>query len=87
MCVGEWEAEASGGSLCFSFSESLLFRPPILEPDLDLGLGEFKVLSKLCSLSDREVFLLSKFSLECNQLRAGERSSGFPVLLLFLESS
>ena len=86
MSVRERETEAPCRSLRLCLSQSLLLCPSVLEPDLDLGLGQFEVLGKLCSLGHREVLLLAELPLECDELGAGEGSPGFTVFLLFLES-
>ena len=86
MSVGEGETEASSCSFGLCLSETLLFRPSVLEPDLDLRLCQFQVLRKLCSFGHREVLLLAKLSLQGNQLCACEWSSGLPIFLLFLET-
>ena len=88
VCMGvrEGETKASSCSFGLCFSETLLFRPSVLEPDLDLCLCQFQVLGKLCSFCHREVLLLAKLSLQRNQLCACKRSSGLPIFLLFFET-
>ena len=59
--------------------EPLGLGPPILEPDLHLGLGELQVAGELCTLWDGEILLLIVFLLQGVQLLSGERCSWFPV--------
>ena len=86
MSVGERETEAPCCPFSFGLAQSLLLCPSVLEPYFNLGLSQFEVLGKLCSLGHREVLLLAELPLESYELRAGKWSPGFPVFLLFLES-
>lgn len=40
MCVGEGDTETAGGPLCFRLSQTLLLGPAVLEPNLNLCLGQ-----------------------------------------------
>ena len=52
---------------------------PVLEPDLDLGLGELELVGELCSLRDGEVLLLTELLLQGVQLLGGEGGARLPV--------
>ena len=62
-----------------SLCNSLLLGPPVLEPDLDLGVGQLKFLGKLCPLCDGEVALGFVFLLQVVELLTGEGSPRLPV--------
>lgn len=61
---------------------SLGFVPSILEPDLDLGLGEFKGGREVCALRSGEITLVVEAALELEHLRVGERGPGALLPLL-----
>jgi len=63
-------------------SQPLVFRSPVLEPDLDLGLTQLKLVGELRSLGNRQVLLLLELILERHQLLGGERGPGLPVGLV-----
>ena len=65
--------------------ESLRLGTPVLEPDLDLGLGEVKLIGELCPLGDAEVLLLLVLFLEVVQLLGSERCSWLPVSFVLAE--
>ena len=54
----------------------LPFRPPILEPDLDLGLRQLELLGQLHPLRDGQVLVLLKLRLQGLDLGGGESSAG-----------
>ena len=66
-----------------SLCNPLLLGPPVLEPDLDLGVAQLELLGELCPLGDGEVALGFVLGLQQLQLLAGERSPGFPVRPVF----
>ena len=47
-----------------------VYSPSVLEPDLDLGLGELELVGELGSLGDGEVLLLPELLLQRRQLLA-----------------
>ena len=57
----------------------LLLGAPVLEPDLDLGVGELKVPGEVSPLGDGEVALGLVLPLEPVQLLRGEGGSRLPV--------
>ena len=59
--------------------QPLVFRSPVLEPDLDLGLAQLQLVGKLRSLGNRQVLFLLELILERHQLLGGERGPGLPV--------
>ena len=59
--------------------QALRLGPPVLEPNLDLGLGEPQRRAKLGPLRYAEVLLLAELLLERQQLLGGERCAGLPV--------
>jgi hypothetical protein len=61
---------------------SCIISPSILEPDLDLGLGELELVGELCPLRDGEVLLLAELLLQGVQLLGGEGGAGLPVGLV-----
>ena len=67
----------------FRLGNSLLLGPPVLEPDLDLGVSDLELLGKLCPLGDGEVTLGFVLLLELLQLLTGEGSPGLPVRFVF----
>ncbi len=83
--IGEGNSQASGSPLSLGLPKTLFLGPAILEPDFDLCLCKFQVLCELCPFSYREVFLLAKFPLQCDELCACERSSRLPVFLLLFQ--
>ena len=56
--------------------------PPVLEPDLDLGLAQLQLVGKLRSLGNRQVLFLLELILERHQLLGGEGSPRLPVGLV-----
>ena len=66
-----------------SLCNPLLLGPPVLEPDLDLGVAQLELLGELCPLGDGEVALGFVLGLQQLQLLAGERSPGLPVRPVF----
>ena len=72
----------SGGHLDlleFCLLESFAFRPPILKPDLDLGLCEVQRGRELGPFGDGEVLTLPELSLEGEQLLRREGGPWFAV--------
>ena len=67
----------------FSLGNSLLLGPPVLEPDLDLGVRQLKFLGKVRPLSDGEITLGFVLLLQLVQLLTGEGSPGLPVRSVF----
>jgi hypothetical protein len=57
----------------------------VLEPDLDLGLGEVEVGAELCPLGDGKVLLLAELLLQRHELLRRERGARFPVRLVLPE--
>ena len=57
----------------------LLLGAPVLEPDLDLGVGELQVLGKVRPLGDGEIALGLVLLLEPVQLLRGEGGPRLPV--------
>lgn len=56
----------------------LAFVPPVLEPDLDLGGGEFERAGQVLSLRRGQVPLLLETPLQLEHLSLGEEHAGFP---------
>lgn len=56
----------------------LAFVPPVLEPDLDLGGGEFQRAGQVLSLRGRQVALLLEPPLQLEHLSLGEEDARFP---------
>ena len=52
---------------------------PVLEPDLDLHLGEAEVVGELCPLGDAQVLLLPELLLQRVQLLRGEWGPGLAI--------
>ena len=61
--------------------------PPVLEPDLDLGVAQLEAVRELGPLGDGEVALLQVLLLQLGQLLVGEGSPGLPVRLVFPQST
>ena len=68
--------------LNFRLLDPLGLGPPVLEPDLDLGLGELELVGELCALRDGEVLLLPELLLQRVQLLGGEGGARLPVGLV-----
>ena len=71
------------GLVDLGLGDPLGLGPPVLEPDLDLGLSQLKLASKVRPLSDGQVALLVEFLLQLVELLVGEGSPGLPVRLVF----
>lgn len=69
--------------LCFL--QSLGLRPPVLEPDLHLRLGQAERIGKFSTFGYRQVLLLTKPPLEGQELSGSERGSRFTGCLVFPE--
>lgn len=65
--------------LHLSLLKPLGFGSPILEPDLDLGLGQRQGRGELSSLGDGQVLLLTELSLQGQKLCGGEGSARLAV--------
>ena len=68
--------------LQFGLLEPLGLGPPVLEPDLDLCLGELELGGELGPLGDGQVLLLPELLLQAVQLLGRERRSRLPVRLV-----
>ena len=75
------------GLVDLGLGDPLGLGPPVLEPDLDLGLSQLKLASKVRPLSDGQVALLVEFLLQLVELLVGEGSPGLPVRLVFPQSA
>ena len=65
----------------YFISEGKLYKPPVLVPSLDLGVGETKFGGELHPVLNRQILLPLKVCLEGLELGVGE---GCPRLPLFL---
>lgn len=69
-------------SLHVSLFQSLFFCSPILEPNLDLGLGEAEVGGEFGSFRDRKVLLCLEFLFQSHQLLRRKRRPGFTIAFM-----
>ena len=60
--------------------DTLPLCPPVLEPDLDLDLGQTEVVGNLRPLAEAEILLAVELLLELQQLLAGEGGPPSPGL-------
>ena len=74
-------------SLDLGLLEPLGLGPPVLEPDLDLGLGELELGGELGPLGDGQVLLLTELLLQAVQLLGCEGGPGLPVGLVLPKSA
>lgn len=65
--------------LHLGFLKPLGFSSSILEPNLDLCLGQRQGRGELSPLGNRQVLLLTKLSLQSQELGGGERSARLAV--------
>jgi len=71
-----------------SLHQLLVLRPPVLEPDLHLSLGDAKACGQLCSLWQREILGPLEPSLQLLDLQRGVYRAWLPDLLpLSIDSS
>lgn len=70
-------------SLQFWLLETFCLGSPVLKPNLDLSLRELQLGGELCSLSYRQVLLLSELLLQGVQLLGSEGGPRFPVWFMF----
>ena len=75
------------GLVSLRLLQSLGLGPPVLEPDLDLGVGQLEAVGELGPLGDGEVALLNILLLQLGELLVGEGSPGLPVRLVFPQSA
>jgi len=69
----------------FSLLDPLVLGSSVLEPDLDLGVGQAKVIGQLAALQDGQVLGPPELGFQDPQLLVGEGSSGLPVCLVLLQ--
>ena len=65
--------------------DPLVLGPPVLEPDLDLSVGQAKVVSKRAPLLDGQVLGPLELGLKCPQLSVSERGARLPVCLVLFQ--
>ena len=79
---GHERSRGESQSLQFRLLEPFCLGPPVLEPDLHLGLRQLQLGGELSSLRYRQVLLLSELLLKRVELLGGEGSPRLPVWLV-----